>query len=73
MTAVLPAEKPKSKPLRFLLARLAEGSTYRGIFMIAAAGGAVLRPEVGEAIMAAGIAVAGLIGVLFPDTPSTAE
>jgi hypothetical protein len=35
--------------------------------------GVVLRPEVGEALIAVGLAVSGLIGVLLPDAPDVAQ
>lgn len=66
MTAV-PTEKSKSKTLRFILARLSEASTLRGILLCATAAGMVLKPEVADAIVAVGIALAGLVGVLMPD------
>lgn len=59
--------KTTSKTLRFVLARLSEASTLRGLLMIATALGVVLKPEVSDAIVAFGIAAAGLAGVLLPD------
>jgi hypothetical protein len=58
----------KSKTLRFIVARFREASTYRGLMLILTGLGVALRPEVGEAIVACGMAAAGLIGVLLPDT-----
>lgn len=52
---------------KFLRARLAEASTYRGAMLIFTAAGVLIRPEVAEAVTAFGLAVAGLLGVLFPD------
>lgn len=66
MTAV-PTDKPKSRAWRFVLARLGEASTLRGFLMILTAAGVVLKPEVSDAIVAAGIALAGLVGVILPD------
>jgi hypothetical protein len=60
----------KSAALRFVLARLKEGSTLRGAIMILSAAGIVLRPEVSDAIVAVGMALAGLFGVLLPDMPT---
>jgi hypothetical protein len=68
MTAV-PTES-KSKVWRFVLARLGEASTIRGLLMCATAAGIVLRPEVSDAIVAVGMALAGLFGVLLPDMPA---
>lgn len=51
----------------YLQARLLEPSTWRGLVLISAALGAVLTPEQQEAIVTAGLLVAGLIGAAFPD------
>jgi hypothetical protein len=56
--------------MRFIVARLSEASTLRGLLMILTAAGIALRPEVSDAIVAFGIALAGLVGVLTPDTPN---
>ena len=53
---------------RFLARRMGEMSTYRGAMLVLTAIGVAIRPETAEAITAFGLAVAGLIGVLFPDT-----
>jgi len=53
--------------VKFLVARLSEASTYKGIFLILTATGVVLRPELQAAIMAAGLALTGLLGVIAPD------
>jgi hypothetical protein len=48
-------------------------STWRGLTMIASACGIALRPDVATAIVAAGMAISGLIGVLAgPDAPPAA-
>jgi hypothetical protein len=57
----------KTNPWRFILARAKEASTWRGLALLAGAAGASLSPALNEAIIAAGIAIAGLIGVLVPD------
>lgn len=62
------SEGRRSAVLRFVIARLKEASTYRGMMLILTGLGVALRPEVAEAIMACGVAVAGLAGVLLPDT-----
>lgn len=62
------SESRKSVVLRFAIARLKEASTYRGLMLILTGLGVALRPEVGEAIVACGVAMAGLAGVLLPDT-----
>jgi hypothetical protein len=62
------------KPLQFLFARLSEATTWRGIFLLLTAAGVTLRPELQVAITAAGLALTGLIGVVFPDpAPPAAE
>jgi hypothetical protein len=62
------AESRKSAWMRFAVARLKEASTYRGLMLIFTALGVVLRPEVADAIITVGVALAGLAGVLMPDT-----
>jgi predicted membrane metal-binding protein len=42
-------------------------STWRGLVMLLSACGVALRPEVSAAIIAVGMALSGLIGVLAPD------
>lgn len=51
----------------YVLSRLSEASTWRGIIALATAAGVALSPELVEAIVAAGLACIGLIGVLAPD------
>lgn len=53
--------------LRFLGKRLREASTLRGILLLLTSAGVYLSPEQQEAIIAIGLGLAGLIGVLFPD------
>ncbi len=52
----------------FFLTRLREASTWRGIVMLISAAGITLSPEQAAAIIAAGMAVVGLIGVFTPDS-----
>ena len=54
--------------MAYLLARLKGASTWRGIALLLTAFGVQVAPEVQEAIISVGIAVAGAIGVLFPDS-----
>lgn len=65
----LPLPDRKLAFARWLLARLAESSTYRGAFLLLGALGWIVTPEHAEAFIAAGIAMAGAIGVLSPDRP----
>jgi len=53
--------------MTWLLNRLREPSTWRGLVWLLTACGITLRPEVWEQVTAVGMAVAGLIGVVFPD------
>ena len=53
--------------MAYLLARLKEASTWRGIALLLTALGVQVAPDVQEAVISAGVAVAGAIGVLFPD------
>jgi len=55
----------------YLLARLSEASTWRGIMMALTAFGVALSPEQIEAIIAVGLAIAGVIGIFFPDKVET--
>jgi hypothetical protein len=49
--------------MNYLLDRLKENSTWRGLIMVATAVGLKLDPSQSEAIIAAGLAVVGLINV----------
>ena len=51
----------------YLLARLREASTWRGIMALLTAAGVALNPTQIEAIVTAGLAVIGVIGVFFRD------
>lgn len=51
----------------YLLERGKEASTWRGLVAIVTAAGITLSPEQGEAIVALGLAVIGIIGVFFAD------
>ena len=52
------------KILDYILARLGESSTWRGIAFLVSAAGISLRPEDAASIAAAGMAVVGAINVL---------
>lgn len=54
--------------MAYLLDRLKEASTWRGIALLLTAFGVQVAPDVQEAVISAGIAVAGAVGVLFPDS-----
>jgi len=51
----------------FLIQRGKEASTWRGLVAIITAAGISLDPAQMEAIVAAGLAVIGVIGAFFPD------
>ena len=51
----------------YILERLKEASTWRGIIMLLTAAGVPLAPAMADAIVAAGLAVAGLVGVATAD------
>ena len=53
--------------LRFVVARLKEGSTYAGLALVLTGFGMHLKPEMREAIAAIGTMVAGLIAAAFPN------
>ena len=48
--------------------RAKEASTWRGVIMLLTALGMNISPEMADAIIGVGIAVAGAVGVLFPDS-----
>jgi hypothetical protein len=51
------------KILDYILARLAESSTWRGLVFVTSAAGIVLDPDKANAIAAAGMAIAGAINI----------
>jgi hypothetical protein len=53
--------------MNFVLARLAERSTWRGLVDVLAAAGLVLSPEQATTIITAGLGLRGLIATLFAD------
>lgn len=55
----------------FLLTRLREASTWRGIVMLLTAAGVTLNVAQTEAIIAAGMALVGLLGVFTTDRTPT--
>lgn len=58
--------------IAYVMARLQEASTWRGIVLVATACGAALSPEQQEAIVTVGLLVAGLLGALLPDAQNRA-
>ena len=55
--------------LTYILGRLSEPSTWRGIIWIVTALGLALSPEQKEAIVTAGMAIAGVVGVFTKEKP----
>jgi len=51
------------KIIDYIIARLCESSTWRGIALLAGASGFAIEPSKANAIAAAGMAVAGAINV----------
>lgn len=58
----------KEAIFRYFLSRLKEPSTWRGIIGLLTALGVYIKPEIGEAIIALGMALAGGVAVLTPDS-----
>ena len=59
--------------MRWLLNRLREPSTWRGLVWLATVAGLSLRPDQAEAIVVTGMALAGLLGVFLRDEPKTVQ
>ena len=55
--------------MNWVLRRLREPSTWRGLVWLATVAGLSLKPGQAEAIVAAGMALAGLLGVFLSDEP----
>ena len=51
----------------YILERAKEPSTWRGLVLLLTAIGVPVAPAMAEAIISAGLAVAGLIGAATPD------
>lgn len=50
--------------MNYVIDRLAENSTWRGLILVTTALGVQLSPELANAIVAAGLGLVGLINVL---------
>ena len=53
--------------MKYILDRLKEPSSWRGIVMIATAFGVSVNPELMESIIVVGTGLAGVIGFVFKD------
>ncbi len=51
----------------YIIARLQEPSTWRGLVLAITGLGAAINPDLREAIVTLGLLVAGLIGAALPD------
>ena len=51
----------------YILERLKEPSTWRGIVMLLTAAGIPIAPQMQDVIISAGLALVGLIGAATPD------
>lgn len=51
----------------YMLERMREPSTWRGLTLLLTALGVPLAPGVSDAIIAIGLGIAGLIGAVVPD------
>ena len=56
--------------MKYILDRLKEPSSWRGLVMLATAFGVSVNPELLPSIIAAGTGLAGIIGCVFKDTGS---
>ena len=54
--------------MAYILNRLKEASTWRGIILVATAAGAHWSPESPATIITVGVGLAGAIGALIPDS-----
>jgi hypothetical protein len=61
------------KLIDYIIARLGENSTWRGIILLVTSAGVVLKPEQSEAVIAAGLAVVGIINVFRKGVKPTPE
>lgn len=52
---------------QYILDRVREPSTWRGAILFLTAIGVPIAPQLAEAIVTAGLGIAGLVGVLTPD------
>jgi hypothetical protein len=52
---------------QYILERAKEPSTWRGLILLLTAIGVPVAPAMADAIVSAGLAIAGLIGVVSPD------
>ena len=51
----------------YILERIKEASTWRGIILVLTAVGVPVAPAMADSIISVGLAIAGLIGTFSPD------
>jgi hypothetical protein len=54
---------------QYLIDRLKEASTWRGLVLIATSCGAIISPEQADSIVATGLLITGAIAAFFADNP----
>lgn len=54
--------------MKYLIDRLKEPSTWRGLIMVATGVGASWSPQSQETIVYVGVAIAGVVGAILPDS-----
>ena len=52
---------------QYILDRAKEASTWRGVILMLTAVGVPVAPAMADSIVAAGLAIAGLVGAAMPD------
>ena len=52
---------------QYLVERMKEPSTWRGIILLLTAAGVPIAPELQTVIISAGLGLAGLVGAITPD------
>lgn len=57
----------------YVISRLKEPSTWRGIVMLLTAAGVQIQPQMIEVIVSCGMALAGAVGVLTADKANHAD
>lgn len=60
-------DMPGKGMFKYIINRLTERTTWAGLVALGTACGATIEPALSEQIIAVGLAVAGLIGVLTKD------
>jgi hypothetical protein len=58
---------------QFIFDRLREPSTWRGIILILTSAGVSIQPALADAIIGAGIGLAGVVGIVTADEPRAVE